>query len=358
MRITEVNIDRFGVWNDLTLPLNERGITVFYGPNEAGKSTLMRFVRGTLYGFNPTGQQITRHGLSTEGRGALSILQGGEEHIIRREAEAGQRGRLRVDQFAWGQQSEQTLKDFLGDTDEQMFENIFAIGLSELQELATLSGDEVANHIYGLSLGLEGERILAAGQDFDLARSRLINDDHTSGELVDLAQRLEEIDRQLADTDGIAGKHRRLHDERTRLQQEIDELNARRRTLEDNLRGYRHLERVQGPWSQERKLRHELSSLAVPGSSPAQGLSRYDAITGEIRDRKQKRGLLLKEARRLYHEVGEQAGDTTLQQHECAIRRLAGEREEMQHRQRRLSEKQARARQIEQQLSAKDIGSH
>ena len=67
MKITDINIDRFGVWRDLSLPLNESGVTVFYGPNEAGKSTLMRFVRGTLYGFNPEGKRITRNG-SEHGR--------------------------------------------------------------------------------------------------------------------------------------------------------------------------------------------------------------------------------------------------------------------------------------------------
>ena len=45
MKITKIEVDRFGVWRQLALPVSGRGLTVFYGPNEAGKTTLWRFIR-------------------------------------------------------------------------------------------------------------------------------------------------------------------------------------------------------------------------------------------------------------------------------------------------------------------------
>lgn len=50
MRITSLKIERFGVWEGLSLPKVSRGVNVFYGPNEAGKTTLMQFIRACLYG--------------------------------------------------------------------------------------------------------------------------------------------------------------------------------------------------------------------------------------------------------------------------------------------------------------------
>ena len=51
MKITGLEVDGFGVWSGLKLdPLSE-GLNVFFGPNEAGKTTLMQFVRSVLYGF-------------------------------------------------------------------------------------------------------------------------------------------------------------------------------------------------------------------------------------------------------------------------------------------------------------------
>src|SRR5438105_3846255 len=53
MRIKTIDIDGFGVWKGLKLEeLSDHG-TVIYGPNEAGKTTLMQFVRAVLYGFTP-----------------------------------------------------------------------------------------------------------------------------------------------------------------------------------------------------------------------------------------------------------------------------------------------------------------
>jgi uncharacterized protein YhaN len=356
MRITDINIDRFGVWRELSLPLNAAGVTVFYGPNEAGKSTLMRFVRGTLYGFNPDGARVTRHGHSTEAKGSLRITHDGHAHSIDREADAGQRGRLRVDQLDWGTISQERVKSFLNGTSEEMFENIFAIGLSELQELATLDADEVARHIYGLSLGPDGERILRASRQFERQRALLLSDDHSAGEVVELAQKLARIDQQLAELASTTQKHQHLRSERDRLSTEIEMAERRRQTLQDNLRGYRFLERVHAPWSRERKLRGEHSALSLPHSFPSDGLSRYDTLDRQIADQRKKRARLLEEARKLYRQAGEQTGDTTLLQHECTIRRLADEREDISRRERRLAEKQAHADKLKRQLEARIAG--
>lgn len=50
MRITSLKIERFGVWENLNLPKVSPGLNVFFGPNEAGKTTLMQYIRTCLYG--------------------------------------------------------------------------------------------------------------------------------------------------------------------------------------------------------------------------------------------------------------------------------------------------------------------
>ena len=53
MRIKKIEIDGFGVWKGLTLEELSDQATVIHGPNEAGKTTLMQFVRAVLYGLTP-----------------------------------------------------------------------------------------------------------------------------------------------------------------------------------------------------------------------------------------------------------------------------------------------------------------
>ena len=51
MKIRALEVDGFGVWSGLKLDNLSEGLSVFFGPNEAGKTTLMQFVRSVLYGF-------------------------------------------------------------------------------------------------------------------------------------------------------------------------------------------------------------------------------------------------------------------------------------------------------------------
>ncbi|MCA9106069.1 MAG: AAA family ATPase, partial [Planctomycetales bacterium] len=48
MKITDLQVDGFGVWNELTIDDLSPEMTVFFGRNEAGKTTLMQFIRSGL----------------------------------------------------------------------------------------------------------------------------------------------------------------------------------------------------------------------------------------------------------------------------------------------------------------------
>ncbi len=45
MKITDLEVDGYGVWSGLKLRGLGDGLNVLYGPNEAGKTTLLQFVR-------------------------------------------------------------------------------------------------------------------------------------------------------------------------------------------------------------------------------------------------------------------------------------------------------------------------
>ena len=53
MKITDLHVESFGAWRGLEIGDLPEQLTVFYGPNEAGKTTLLHFVRSMLYGFSP-----------------------------------------------------------------------------------------------------------------------------------------------------------------------------------------------------------------------------------------------------------------------------------------------------------------
>ncbi len=81
------------------------------------------------------------------------------------------------------------MKNLLGGITEPVYENIFAIGLNELQELATLDGEEVARYIYGISLGPDGERILKAYNNSEVDSKHLFDETKKDGHLLKLVAR-------------------------------------------------------------------------------------------------------------------------------------------------------------------------
>ncbi|KIL38254.1 hypothetical protein SD70_27665 [Gordoniibacillus kamchatkensis] len=77
MRLTRIQVDGFGALRDASFEL-EGTLTVVYGRNEAGKSTLMNFVRYVLFGFPSRASGAPRYepaGAGLHG-GALGVVDG------------------------------------------------------------------------------------------------------------------------------------------------------------------------------------------------------------------------------------------------------------------------------------------
>ena len=75
MKITDLQVDGFGVWKGLTVESISDNITVFCGYNEAGKTTLMQFIRSMMFGFSQ--DRLTKYTPPVYGGlagGALSLI--------------------------------------------------------------------------------------------------------------------------------------------------------------------------------------------------------------------------------------------------------------------------------------------
>ena len=56
MKIHSISVTGFGVWDALKLEDLSHSINVLYGRNEAGKTTLMQFLRAMFYGTAADGR--------------------------------------------------------------------------------------------------------------------------------------------------------------------------------------------------------------------------------------------------------------------------------------------------------------
>ena len=177
MKITDIHIDGFGVWHDLTLRGLSPELTVFYGPNEAGKSTLMNFLRTVLYGVTPQRRKRYLPPLAG-GRpgGSLKVLGENGPFTITRYADrsADDVGKVTITTADGQEQGDRLLLDTLEHVDEQTYINIFAVGLREVQELNSLSDTAAAQWLYRLTSGLDRVSLYDVIRMLGRSRTRLL----------------------------------------------------------------------------------------------------------------------------------------------------------------------------------------
>jgi uncharacterized protein YhaN len=210
VRIERIELDGFGRFHDERWEMPE-GLTVLRGANEAGKTTLLNAVRALLFGFPATRDgRVAYPALSGGRRGGRLVVStaASEQWTIERHGEKGGAGALAVRAPNGNQGGQETLDRLMHGADRDLFNNIFAFGLDELQSFGSLSSDGVSARIYGAGSGLGGmsaldlERRLRSEQEAsfrprgrDQTLNALLNrSDALQHEISDLARQPAEYD--------------------------------------------------------------------------------------------------------------------------------------------------------------------
>jgi len=193
MIIERVEIEKFGGISGVTVDGLGAGVDVLHGTNETGKTSLLEFVRGILFGFGG----LFRRGVLDADRpvGGRLFVQGGidaRHFTIERRHHPGQPAsdtdRLEV-RAADGSAQAPFLRDEIGDIDEGTFTAVLAFGLDELHELRTLDADGCGSRLYELASGLDRATVNLALGNLRDALARLDSSDPDVSPLEALRQR-------------------------------------------------------------------------------------------------------------------------------------------------------------------------
>ncbi len=132
MRLEELTLERYGHFQDFRLSLEGAGtrLHVIFGPNEAGKSTLLEAISDLLFGFPPRTRYGFLCGYDNLLIGATLSNRAGDRLSIRRRKR--QRNTLLDPQG--GVLPETALKPFLGSLDRKVFEQEFGLDHYRLRQ--------------------------------------------------------------------------------------------------------------------------------------------------------------------------------------------------------------------------------
>lgn len=279
MRITGIDIERFGAWWGFSQTLHPHGLNVIYGPNEAGKTTLLRFIRGVLYGFQPDDNPLQRRTRATESRsGSLHLTHGNQSYSVHRIARGDDPGLMTISGAEPGDSPTRLLSELVAGTDEQLFQSVFAVGLPELQEFATLAEDQVARHLYGMTLGPQGQLLMELPRRMDSELERLWPKEGQRGVIDHLFEKHRELTQQIQGFRPQRDRYRTLVRQRGELERHIAALKVRHTDLQRQIRGHQFLEKVHPPWQRVRDHKRELAAIPDLRSFPTDGLSRLDRL--------------------------------------------------------------------------------
>ena len=152
MKINSIYIDKFGIFNNLSLQNIPSGLVVFHGNNEAGKSTLLAFIRTIFFGFSDGRTKEPLAEPQSGGRIEVTRTDGNRYIIERKMGKKG--GRVKVtglnDNLIG---SDKELQGLLWGANREIFKHIYAFSLGELQRMETLQADSIKDAIYCASTG-------------------------------------------------------------------------------------------------------------------------------------------------------------------------------------------------------------
>ncbi len=220
MNISDVEIEGFGVWRSLRLNGFSDRLTVIHGPNEAGKTTLLQFVRAMLYGFSD--ERRARYLPPVDGGTAGGRLQlrtvAGPLFVSRHDRgdgdKSGAEGEVILSARSGGPPSGRSLIELLGGIDESTFNHVFAIGLREMQQLGTLTDTQAAHWLYDLTLGVDHVSLADVMERLETWRGRIITPEvHGEEPITNEQERLAWLDhRTLEEQQHHAHHHAHHHD--------------------------------------------------------------------------------------------------------------------------------------------------
>jgi uncharacterized protein YhaN len=283
MRITDLEVEGYGVWSGLRIEKFSDALNVLYGPNEAGKTTLLQFVRSMLYGFSPARRKYlppvhggrpggalhlaSPHGRFEIGRYDDSLSDGTPGEQVTLTAPDGTR------------QGEHFIKVLLSNVDEPVFNNVFAVGLREIQELSTLGDTEAAELLYSLSAGLDRVSLVEVLQELENSRNRILDATGKPCQVVQLLAEQEKLRAEIEELGSVNRRYGHLLAERDQLHQEVTRLEEDANRAEQLTRVLDLAIALRDRWAERAALDDQLSAIGPVKVMPEGAVERLDAVS-------------------------------------------------------------------------------
>lgn len=285
MRLEDLYLDGFGHFHQRSFTLSAKPVTVFYGPNEAGKTTLLAFIRTVLFGFPRQRRNAHYPPLSGGNHGGRIRLSGDDGAAYILERYSGANGGLVSLRTGDGEPLDAAtlLPRITGQATPDLFGSIFAFSIDELQEIGALNEASVSSAIYSAGQGVPGLPDLS--RSLSDRRARIFTTRRArSQEVPKLVGELRDIDGKLDVIRGNAGRYRHITARKLEIEEALGFLDEEQARLNLRRAEVNNLDAAWEGWVELTDCENQLESLPRYEEFPEDPIPRLEGLEGRVRE--------------------------------------------------------------------------
>ncbi|HAX99118.1 MAG TPA: hypothetical protein DCY12_09605 [Candidatus Atribacteria bacterium] len=325
MKIRSIYCDGFGIINQQGMNNLLKGLIVIIGNNESGKTTLMEFLRTSLFGFSSHRKQRKEYlpiGNGTHGGRLIVVMRDGREFYI-----------------GWNH-SKWTIKDkheniidysifknSLGNIDRETYERIFAIGLKDLQGLDILSEENIKSRLFSAGTGLGATSFPILLKKIDRELDNLLTKKGRIPIINQTLQNLNEINYKIKSLQEQTSQYIEIQKKLEIIEENIKRNRQKEIAIRDRMQFINKLEQVQNFWLRFKEAKQNGEKFKFAQFFPEQGIKQLEKIKHEIEGLELNKKNLSQAIENIKNEIEESLGFEKIIQHQNEIELCIGEKE-------------------------------
>lgn len=277
MIIKEIQIYGYGKLENVTIS-NLDSFSVFYGENEAGKSTIMSFIHSMLFGF-PTKVQVEQRyepksGIRYGGKLLLETSDKGRIVIERTKGKATGDVTVTLEDGTRG--GEDLLKELLTRMDKPLYQSIFSFNLQGLQNIHQLKKEDLGRFLF--STGAVGtDRLVSINSTLQKELDEKFKPSGKKPVINEKLKELKEVYGQLKSSENKNEGYWQMVRQRDELAEEISQLAQIEEDLLQELHQLQEWKKLE-PVVKELEYVKEKIKEKPPTKFPVDGIKRLDQI--------------------------------------------------------------------------------
>ncbi|MDF0726899.1 AAA family ATPase [Cytobacillus sp. S13-E01] len=283
MRITDLQIYGYGKLENKLIENLSPSVQVFYGLNEAGKSTLMSFIHSILFGFPTRQQQEIRYepknGTKYGGRITIESTLFGTIVVERIPGKAS--GDVTVYLPDGSRGGEEILNRLFQGMDKSFYQGIYSFGLHGLQGVQQMNAEELGSYLF--SSGVVGtDGLVKVNERISKELDALFKPTGRKPTLNIQMQELKEVQQRLGKSQEKNNTYKSLIQEKENLQQELDTIELEKLTISNETTKVEQLLSLEPIIKEQTSYLEELNNVPPCEPFPVDGIKRLEHIRSQL----------------------------------------------------------------------------